>query len=500
MRVGTITVRPLDVYSASEARRGPFYRLADRLHIETHASVIRRFLLFREGEPFRRERLAEIERNLRALHFLKSASVTASEPHDGVVDITVTTQDAWSIAPETQAGNKGGASSYGASITDTNVFGLGKEISVSWDKTVDRTRYGIDYQDPALNSAFWTMHLAYGHNSDGRDHRAILRRPFYSFATPWAAELSFVGFMQSDRLYANGVRTAKFRQDHRMIVASWGRALAPNDLTADRLTGGIRIVRDDFANLEGRDERLPDPRDFRYLFARLEHADNDFLKLDYVNKDMRFEDFNLGRQYAVEAGVSPKALGSEATSAMFAASYADGIRAGGSSFFLPSCSASSRFQNGPRNTIASAALYFVNRYDTGYPQATVARVAFTGGWRLDRERQFFADGLTGLRGYRAWSFEGDRALVANFEHRFYLGRELLQLFSPGLVVFADTGNATSRGFEELMHLKTDVGVGLRIGLPRTPKNLLRLDVSYALNHDPRGHRGLLVSFSSGQAF
>jgi hypothetical protein len=500
LRVGTITVRPLDVYSAPEARRGRFYRLADRLHIETHASVIRRFLLFHEGEPFRRERLAETERNLRALHFLKSASVTASEPHDGVVDITVTTQDAWSIAPETQAGNKGGASSYGASITDTNVFGFGKEISVSWDKTVDRTRYGIDYQDPALNRSFWTTHLAYGHNSDGRDHRAILRRPFYSFATPWAAELSFVGFMQTDRLYAEGIRTAKFQQDHRMIVASWGRALDPNDRTANRISGGVRIIRDDFANIEGRDELLPLPRDFRYLFARFEHIDNDFLKLDYVNKDMRYEDFNLGRQYSLETGVSPKVLGSEATTAMAAASFADGIRAGGASFFIPSCSVSTRFEGGPRNTIAAASLYFVNRYDTGYPQATVARVAFTGGWRLDRERQFFADGLTGLRGYRAWSFEGDRAVVANFEHRFYLGHELLQLFSPGLVVFADTGNATSRGFEELMHLKTDVGVGLRIGLPRTPKNLLRLDVSYALNHDPRGRRGMLVSFSSGQAF
>ena len=54
--------------------------------------------------------------------------------------------------------------------------------------------------------------------------------------------------------------------------------------------------------------------------------------------------------------------------------------------------------------------------------------------------------------------------------------------------------------EILMALKTDIGVGIRVGLPRTPKNLLRIDFAYALNRDPLGRRGFIVSFSSGQAF
>ncbi|HEY8182657.1 MAG TPA: POTRA domain-containing protein, partial [Thermoanaerobaculia bacterium] len=104
LRVGKISVEPLDVYSASEKQAGAFYRLADRFHIETRRRVIEKFLLFREGDVYQPERLAETERNLRALGFLKSASVTASAPHDGVVDVRVVTQDSWSIAPETQAG------------------------------------------------------------------------------------------------------------------------------------------------------------------------------------------------------------------------------------------------------------------------------------------------------------------------------------------------------------------------------------------------------------
>jgi outer membrane translocation and assembly module TamA len=64
----------------------------------------------------------------------------------------------------------------------------------------------------------------------------------------------------------------------------------------------------------------------------------------------------------------------------------------------------------------------------------------------------------------------------------------------------DAGNATSGGVTRLMNLKSDIGIGLRLGLPRTPKNLLRVDLAYALNRDPLGRKGWLVAFSSGQAF
>jgi surface antigen Omp85-like protein len=490
LRVGRITIRPLDVYSDPEARRGAFYRIADRLHIETRAGVIRKFLLFREGDAYRAERLAETERNLRALHFIKSASVTASEPHDGVVDVTVITQDAWSIAPETNAGNKGGTATYGANITDTNLLGLGKEVSVQWDKTVDRTRLGIDYQDPAVNSSFWNAHLSYGSNSDGSDHRIMLRRPFYSFATTWAAEVTLAGFRQDDRLFQDGVESARFRQSHRQFVASYGRAIDPNDVVANRVTGGVRVVTDSFANLPS--------RDFRYLFARYEHVDNDFLKLNFVNKDLRYEDFNLGQQLSVEGAVSLRAAGAESNSAFARVSAANGIRLGATSFVIPAVSFQSRFDGGVQNGILTAETDYVRRYDTAHPQATVARLLVDQGWRLDPEVQFFADGLTGLRAYRLHSFAGSRVVIANLEHRLYLGREIAQLFSPGVVAFVDTGNATSGA--NLFAFKTDAGIGLRIGLPRTPKNLLRVDLAYALNRDPRGRRGLLITFGSGQAF
>ncbi|MGZ8812083.1 MAG: hypothetical protein ACXW29_13165, partial [Thermoanaerobaculia bacterium] len=501
LRIGTITIRSLDIYSNDEAERGRVYRAANALHPETRQSVIRRFLLVREGEEYRPERLAESERNLRALHFLKSASVVASEPHAGVIDVMLTTQDAWSIAPETQAGNKGGESTYGASITDTNVLGRGKEMSISWDKTVDRTRLGFDLQDPAFNSALWNAHVAYGRNSDGYDHRLQFRRPFFSFATPWAAELSFQGFRQNDKLYGNGFIASEFEQKHKQVIAAYGRALRSSDLVANRVTAGLRLTSDSFAANEARPvATLPAERDYRYAFLRFEHADNDFLKLNFVNKDIRYEDFNLGAQYAAEVAVSPRAFGADATSTFVKLSASKGLRLGERAFLLPSIAMESRFDGGPQNAIATASVVFVRRDDARYPRATVARIAVNSGWRVDPEVQFFADGVTGLRAYRVHTLAGSRSLVMNFEQRLYLGREILQLISPGVVAFVDAGNATDEGGRQLLRLYSDAGIGLRIGLPRTPKNLLRIDFGYAMRADARGRKGLMVSVSSGQAF
>jgi hypothetical protein len=501
LRIGTITIRPLDVYSSTEAGHGRLYRLADQLHIETRPSVIEKFLLFREGDVYSPERLAETERNLRALGFLKSATVIASPPHDGVVDVTVITQDSWSIAPETQAGSKGGKSTVGATLSETNLLGLGKDLELGWQNGVDRSRIGVGYTDPAFFAPYWKANFGYAVNSDGYDHRFEVARPFYSFATPWSADMSFTGFRQFDHIYGGGVELERFRQKHREIVTSFGMALAPNDIHAERITAGLRFVDDSFFLMRsGVRQNLPSDRQFRYLFLRYDSAVNDFVKLNFVNKDIRYEDFNLGRQYSIEAAVSPRSFGADRTTSYFRVAAGDG-KSLGDGFILPAASLSSRLDGGPRNTIATSSLLYVRRGGkASFPTAFLGRVTMSSGWRMDGEQQFFADGLTGLRGYRAHAFAGSRAIVINIEERLYLGREILQLASPGIVAFADAGNATTGGFTNLLHLKSDIGIGLRMGLPRTPKNLLRIDLAYALNRDPLGRKGWLVAFSSGQAF
>lgn len=506
LRVGTITIVAEDVFSESEAASGTGYSWTNALHITTRPGVIRKFLLFREGDAFDEETLAQTERNLRQLPFLKSASVEASEPHDGVVDVTVVTQDSWSTEPGVSVGSSGGSSNFGFELTETNVLGSGREISVLYDKNADRSRRGVLLRDPAFFRPYWTAAALYTNNSDGVQSRLEVQRPFFSVETPWSVDVALDDLEQDEKIYAGSYETARFLRDHTRISAMYGVAVRRDTRSAQRLSLGFDAIQDEF-RLPTADDLpfamtavdLPAPREFRYLVAQYQVLQNRWIKRQWVNRDMHVEDFNLGTNFVARVGVSPSAFGIERSSEHLALSLSRGATLPGDAFALGTLAAESRFGWDNRNAIVHGEGWIVRPRATAHPQTTVAHVKVDWGSELDPERQFFADGDSGLRGYRLHAFEGDRVAIVNLEHRVFLGRELWHLLSPGAAAFVDSAMVGREG-AGWSDLKTDVGVGLRLGLSRAPRNLFRLDFAYAIDPDPRGERGFIVSFSSGQAF
>ena|SRR5437764_10939269 len=49
-------------------------------------------------------------------------------------------------------------------------------------------------------------------------------------------------------------------------------------------------------------------------------------------------------------------------------------------------------------------------------------------------------------------------------------------------------------------MKTDCGVGLRLGIPRYNSALIRIDYAYALNSSPLNRPGRVISLATSQAF
>lgn len=465
--------------------------------------MIRKFLLFTEGDVYDPQKLEETERNLRALEFIKRADVTAGTPHDGVVDVEVLTQDTWTTVPSITLGRKGSVSTFGLALKERDLLGTGRRLSFTYSKGIDRTSRLVEVSDPYLFGPYWSGELLLASSSDGHQERASVERPFFSFTSSRSARLLADDLRQTDRLYTGGEISSEFRQDHRQFLAEYGVALVATDERARRITAGLEWLDDRFANRPDRPEdALPDPRTFRTLFVRYEDARNDFLKLDYVNRDMRYEDFALGRRVSARIGLSPKVLGAPRTTGFVRLEGSRGWRLGERGFVLGQLSFQTRLDGGPRNALLSAEVRAARRFRTRLIQTLVARVRYDQGWRLDREVQLFADGLTGLRGYRAYAFAGDRSLVLNLEHRVFSGREVLQLVAPGAAVFVDAGLAEPPGRPfRLSRLKADAGVGLRFGLARASQNnVIRVDLAYTLVRDPQGRRGFQVSFGSAQAF
>ena len=497
LRIGHISIDAVPVYSDAEVTRGRFYGLVNVLHVQTRAELLRRFLLFQEGDPYDPIRLEETERNLRLFDFLESASVTASAPHDGMVDVAVVTHDALTTSVTGDFTNDGGVASYDADISQKDLFGSGSELDLRVDHGVERSANTIEFHHPAAFGPYWNLDTIYSKNSDGNQETIALERPLFFYRTPWTASFRFDHVLRNDRIFQRGEVATRFRQEHRQLAFSYAKVFHENREGSARFVGGFEALDDAFSHLSGRPlDLIPDSRHFRFLDGGYESTRFRYVKLDYIDRDLREQDFNLGRFTSVHAAVSPHRSGNNALTFRLRATEGAGYAFSEHSFVIGQISASTRTPH-DRNTIVSLDARSVTRFQTRYPQAFVTRVRLDLGWQLDRDVQFLAEGQSGLRAYPDFAFEGSRRLILNAEHRIFLGHELMQIFGPSIAVFADSGQAVNGPFRGM---KSDAGVGLRIGIARYDAALIRIDWAYALNASPLNRRGHVWSISTMHAF
>ena len=103
-RINTIEVLSRNVFDESSRGISAPYRVANKIHVRTRESVIRRELLFAPGDVLSPELLAQTERNLRALPFLREARVDTipvdkdGDGHAEGVDVQVVTWDGLDVS------------------------------------------------------------------------------------------------------------------------------------------------------------------------------------------------------------------------------------------------------------------------------------------------------------------------------------------------------------------------------------------------------------------
>jgi predicted dienelactone hydrolase len=491
LRVGSISIRTAPLFDLAEASRGGVYRAANVLAVPTPETLVRKFLLFHEGDEFEPARLAETERNLRALAFLKSASVTAGEPHDGRVDITVSTQDAFTTEINPDFSNEGGRSVYDLEITQEDLFGTGGAVNLRIAKGRERRTNSIELLHPTIFGPYWNADALFSKNSDGNQERLAIGRPLYSYSTHFTASALGDHLLQTARIYGNGAISSEFRQQHREIALSAGVAIGSNVRRETRIIAGGDFITDIFSAFRG---PAPDDRRFHFVQIGADSTQFRFVKADHVDFGLREQDFNLGGHAAIEVGRSPSNVWRLRSDDSY------GYAMTPTSFILTHLTASWRAGRTNRNATWSDDTRLVARLPTEHPQTFVTRLRVDIGSDLDRDVQFFADGQNGLRAYPNFAFEGNRRVLLNLEHRFFLGRELLQLFEPGAALFFDTGEAVTSAPLRPRRLRSDIGAGLRFGVARLESAMLRFDFAYALNASPISRRGLVISFATVQAF
>jgi|CXWL01.1.fsa_nt_gi hypothetical protein len=479
------------------------FRVANKLHYSTREYVIRRELLFAPGDIWDPLTIIQSERNLRANGSFRRADIYPIKRPDGRVDAVVQAQDSWTTNPRFSAGTEGGESFFGLGLEEGNILGYGKSASFDYTRTGNKTNYSYSYGDPRFLGSRMALNGRYERGTTGDVGAAWLTRPFYSLESDNAKAAAWSRSVVEVPLYRNADEFSKFRERRRVAEASAGMRLNASRDFVQRGEAGWYSDRAQFEPLpQTVPGTLPYDRELSGPTVGYSWVQARYVKENYIDRMERVEDFNLGNEFAVRGGWMGAATGSDRDRAIFNVSNQHGAALAPGRFAIGRVGLTGRTVNGSvENGLATANLNVFWKTNWRGDHTLVGHIEGGFGRFLDRESYLALGGNTGLRGYKNNSFIGDKAVLLNFEDRFFFEGEWFHLARLGAALFVDAGAVATENNALLWRsIKADLGAGLRVASTRSRSgSVARVDLAYALNGGPGGSRWV-VSIKGGQAF
>ncbi|MBA3259016.1 MAG: hypothetical protein H0T68_06065 [Gemmatimonadales bacterium] len=502
-RAGSGSLAPPLVHSVELQRRDIFdpeestwyARVANALHIQTRAEIIRRELLFHPGETYDSALVAESERNLRGLGVFRRVQIDSVRTDSGLV-MRVVTKDGWSTKADWRFRSAGGDVEFTIGLVEDNLLGTASSAAVRYQKTPDRSTVALGFRQSRLFAGRVGLSAQYQNRSDGQVTALALEQPFFSLTSRAAFRLE--GERSDERIlrFFNGEDEASDSLSRRYTLvrgtAAW--ALRGSSRGFLRLGALAQVRRDDFLprTTTGEFPRTVTAAVGPYLVWNRA----DFLVTQGVSGFAREEDVDLGTTVRAGAMFAPKAFGYDRDGIAPLVTARIGTRIPGGFGFLEGLAGglfnSAGLDSGSVQLAATAVL------KTRPGHVAVAHVE--GGWLEDPlPGAEFDLGLgTGPRAFRSHAFTGDRMVFATAEYRVTVTEDFLGLVGLGVAGFVDHGGAWYAGLPR--RLGWDAGVGLRLGASRaSDTEALRFDLARRFGNDAQ-ESGWVITVGKGFVF
>jgi hypothetical protein len=475
--IRAIQLERRDIFDPNE--RGWLARLANALHFETRAPTIRRELLFRVGEPYDSARVAESERNLRALGVFRKVQIDSVQTDTGVV-MKVLTKDGWSTRADWRFRSAGGQVEFTIGMVEDNLLGTASSAAVRYRKTPDRSTVALGFRRPRLFMGRVGLTLGYENRSDGRLNLVSLEQPFYSLTSPFGFRFDTEDRNERVLQFFEGARVAQdtLRRRYTLVRGSTAWALRKSSEGFVRL-GVLAQVRRDHFLPEG--SGLTFPRSVTGAFGPyLAWNRAKFLVTEGVAGFSREEDVDLGTTVRTGFNLAPKAFGYERDGIAPYAAARVGAEVPGGFGYLEALAGGLYTSAGLDSGVVQLAATAVTK---PFRRHVVILHAEAGWLKNPLPGAEFDLGLgTGPRAFRSHAFTGDRTVFATAEYRVTLAEDFLRLVGLGIAGFVDHGGAWYAGSPR--RLGWDAGLGLRLGASRaSDTEALRFDLARRFAND-----------------
>ena len=450
------------------------YRIVIHGLERTNEQVIRRELLFAEGDVLDSTRVAETERNLRRLFFIGKVQIHLFNRPDGV-EVTVSVEDLYSRALSPLISGQIDELSFGVVALDYNFRGRGQRLRLGLeDRAISGPWAELLFAEPRLGGSRRALSVQLATGAEGHAHALTFSRPFAMLADRRAYGFSLFSQQAVRRFYSEGQLVTRYQDEldggriwltrsygaqtkvrpsvqlqttHRRFTASASDGYAPSDRTRIAPSVGLLVWRP------------------RYKRAR------------YMRDLGPLEDLQTGSWLSLRWGFAHRAFGSDRTFAFYQAQLAPRFEPTKRSYAELTLSASTyrgegKFYN--LFALASATAYF----RLGMAHSLALRASWEALHRSEDANQLLLGLARGLRGYAPRRYDGTRRVLFNLEARPTLVRR--SWYTLASAAFVDCGTAWTPSREKAS-LVCSPGLGIRLGWPKvynTP--VLRGDIAYGL--------------------
>ena len=440
----------------------------------TDEQVIRRELLFAEGDVLDSTRVAETARNLRRLLFIGEAHIRLLDRPAGV-EVTVSVEDLYSRALSPLISGQIDELSFGVIALDYNFRGRGQRLRLGLgNQAISGPWAQLLFAEPRLGGSRRALAVQFATDVEGHDHALTFSRPFATLADRRAYGLSLFSQQAVRRLYSEGQLATRYQDaldggriwltrsygaqtkmrpsvqlqvTQRRFTASASDGYAPSDRTRIVPSVGFLVWRP------------------RYKRAR------------YMRDLGPLEDLQTGSWLLLRLGLAHRSLGSDRTFSFYRAQLAPRFEPTKRSYAELTLFTSTYLGEGKfYNTFAqaSATAYF----RLGAVHSLALHASWEALHRSEDADQLLLGLVRGLRGYAPRRYDGTRRVLFNLEARpTWVRRPWYTLASAA---FVDCGAAWTPD-RERANLVCSPGLGIRLGWPKvynTP--VFRGDIAYGL--------------------
>lgn len=438
----------------------------------TDEQVIRRELLFVEGDVLDSTLVAETARNLRRLLFIGEVHIRLRDQPDGI-EVTVSVEDLYSRALSPLISGQIDELSFGAIALDYNFRGRGQRLRLGLgNQAISGPWAELLFAEPRLGGSRRTLAVQFTTGAEGHDHALTFSRPFATLADRRAYGLSLFSQQAVRRLYSEGQLKTRYQDaldgSRIWLVRSYG------EQTKVRPSVQLHVTHRRFTAIDG---YAPSDRTRTVPSVGLLVWRPRYKRTRYIRNLGPLEDLQTGSWLSLRWGFVHRSLGSDRTFSLYQAQLAP-------RFELPKRSYAelTLFTNAYRgegkfyNLFASASATAYFRLGTAHSLAL--RTAWEALHRSEVANQLLLGLARGLRGYAPRRYDGTRRVLFNLEARPTLVRR--PWYTLASAAFVDCGAAWTPNSKKA-NLVCSPGLGIRLGWPKvynTP--VLRGDIAYGL--------------------